>query len=142
MVAELDDADLWRAVEHTVREVLLPALADDQPWARAVAVQLAGLARYAGTRPDDRTATRVAELASVLDSLAGNELVAAAWPGDRSESGVMAAVGDVLARAVGRRDTAADQVRALLRPIVVRQLDEELAVTAPLVTAFRGRLDG
>jgi hypothetical protein len=28
-----------------------------------------------------------------------------------------------------------------VRPVVVRHLDDELAVTAPLVAAFRGRLD-
>ena len=34
-----------------------------------------------------------------------------------------------------------DEVRAVLRPIAVRHLDEELAVTGPLVAAFRGQLD-
>jgi hypothetical protein len=141
-VADLDDADLWRAVEHTVGDVLLPALGDDQPWARAVAVQLVGLARYAGSRPTDQTAQRIAELAGVLDSLAGNELVEAAWHGDRSERGVHAATGAVLAAAVGRDDAAAAEIRSVLRAVVIRQLDDELGVTSALVDAFRGRLDG
>jgi hypothetical protein len=141
-VAELDGADLWRAVEHTVGDVLLPALGDDQPWARAVAVQLVGLARYAGSRPTDQTAQRIAELAGVLDSLAGNELVEAAWHGDRSERGVRAATGAVLAAAVGRDDAAAAEIRSVLRAVVIRQLDDELSVTSALVDAFRGRLDG
>jgi len=39
-------------------------------------------------------------------------------------------------------DPATDQIRVLLRPVIVRQLDDELRVTAPLVDAFRGKLDG
>jgi hypothetical protein len=54
----------------------------------------------------------------------------------------MGAVGAALAGAVGRHDDHADQIRERLRPVVVRQLDEELEETAPLVDAFRGKLDG
>jgi hypothetical protein len=32
-------------------------------------------------------------------------------------------------------------VREVLRAVVVRQLDEELEITGPLVAAFRGQLD-
>jgi hypothetical protein len=53
----------------------------------------------------------------------------------------MAAAGAALAAAVGRDDAAADEVRAVLRAVVVRHLDDELAVTGPLVQAFRGQLD-
>jgi len=48
-VREPADADMWRSVEATVRDVLLPSVADD--WARVIAVQLVGMARYAATRP-------------------------------------------------------------------------------------------
>jgi hypothetical protein len=84
----------------------------------------------------------VAELAAALHALSANEIVAAAWDGDRSERVVMSAAGASLAAAVGRGDAAAIEVRAVLRPVVVRHLDDDLAVTAPLVGAFRGRLDG
>jgi hypothetical protein len=137
----LTDAEILRSVEVTIREQLLPALPDDQPWARAVAVQLVGLVRYATRRGPDATAARVDELADVLSSLATNDLVAAVWHGDRSQTAVMAAAGAALAAAVGRDDGAADEVRAVLRPVAVRQLDDELAATAPLVDAFRGKLD-
>jgi hypothetical protein len=70
-----------------------------------------------------------------------NEIVAAVWAGDRSPPAVMAAAGAALAAAVGRDDAAADEVRAVLRAVVVRHLDDELAVTGPLVQAFRGQLD-
>jgi hypothetical protein len=137
----LTDAELWRSVEETVRRVLLPAIAEGQEWAQAVAVQLAGLARYAAGRPSDTVAARVDELAGTLDALAVNEIVAAVWAGDRSPPAVMAAAGAALAAAVGRDDAAADEVRAVLRAVVVRHLDDELAVTGPLVQAFRGQLD-
>lgn len=134
------DADLWRCVEQTVHRVLLPAISDE--WARAAAVQLVGLARYAVRRPDDRTAERAAELASVLGSIAGNELVAAEWTAGSSDpSTVMGAAGRILASAITRDDAAGDEVRAVLRPVVLRQVDDELAFTAPLVDAFRGKLD-
>ena len=137
----LTDAEILHSVDVTIREQLLPALPADQAWARAVAVQLAGLVRYALRRGPDATADRVAELADVLASLAHNELVAAAWDGERSQRAVMAATGTVLAAAVARTDEAADEVCAVLRPVAIRQLDDELAATAPLVDAFRGKLD-
>lgn len=140
-MADLDDRALWRGVDATVLDVLLPAIPEDQPWARAVAVQLVGLARYASRRPADASEARTFELTDVLDRLAGNPLVAAAWQGDRTAPAVLAAVGALLAGAVGRDDPAADEVRRVLRPVVVRQLDDELTATAPLVNAFRGRLD-
>lgn len=138
----LTDAEIHRAVATTVRDVLLPALRDDADWARAVAIQLVGLARYGAERSGDQTASRIAELADVLDTLAGNELVDEAWNGDRSQSAVMGAAGAILAAAVGRDNDAARAAVGALRPVLVRQLDDELAETAPLVDAFRGRLDG
>jgi len=136
------DAELWRCVESTVLDVLLPALPESEEWARVVAVQLVGLVRYAATRPADPTADRVVEITAALHALAANEIVATVWDGDRSDHAVMAAAGAALAGAVGRNDDAAAEVRAVLRPVIVRHLDDDLAVTAPLVGAFRGRLDG
>ncbi len=137
----LTDAEILRSVESTVRTLLLPAIPEHEEWARASAVQLVGLVRHALRRGADQTEARVAEIAAVLDGLAGNPIVAAAWDGDRSQHAVMSAAGTALAAAVGRDDPAADEVRAELRPVLVRQLDDELAATAPLVDAFRGRLD-
>lgn len=138
----LSDAEIHRAVAATLRDVLLPALPEDAAWARAAAIQLVGLTRYASQRGPDRTAARVAELAALLNSLTGNELVAAAWDGDPSQRAVMGAVGAVLAAAVARDDGASRAAVDALRPTVVRHLDDELAETAQLVDAFRGRLDG
>jgi hypothetical protein len=138
----LSDAEIHRAVAATVRDVLMPALRDDAEWARAAAIQLVGLTRYASRRGPDGTAARVGEIADVLAALAGNELVAAAWDGDCSQRTVMGAAGTVLAAAVARDDTAAAEARAAIRLVLVHQLDDELAETAALVDAFRGKLDG
>ena len=140
--ARLTDAELWGAVETTVRDLLLPAIRADEDWARAAAVQLVGLARYAKSRPPDDTARRAEELAVTLDGLDANEIVTAVWSGDRSDRAVREAVGRALSLAVGRTDDAAEEVRRVLRPVVVRQLDDELAITGPLVVAFRGQIDG
>jgi hypothetical protein len=135
----LDDAELWRCVDATLTDVILPAIADGEDWARAATVQLIGLVRYAVRRPGDVADERRAEVAGVLASLAGNPLVD--WDGDASEASIQGAAGRALAAAVGRDDTAADEVRRVLRPVVIRHLDDELAVTGPLVNAFRGKLD-
>ncbi len=139
-MAELSDAELWRCVETTVHDVLLPALADDADWARAAAVQLVGLARYASGRPKPSD-NRQNELAAILDSHADNELIARHWRGNDASATVMDVVGRVLSDAVGRTDLDADEVRRTLRQTVIRQLDDELVITAPLVNAFRGQLD-
>jgi hypothetical protein len=138
-VREPPDDQLWRSVEATVRTVLLPAI--EEEWSRVIAVQLAGMARLAVTRPPDPTPARTAELAAALDALVANPIVAAHWPApDRAPAGVFAAAGSILADAVRRQDAAGDEVRAELRAIVSRHLDDDLAVTAPLMPYFRGQL--
>lgn len=137
----LTDAEIHRSVYETVVNVLLPALPDDAEWARATAVQLAGLVRYAAQRGPDRTEERVAELGAVLEALSSNPIVIEVWDREQSQHSVMAAAGAALAAAVGRNDGAASEVKSVLRPVVVRQLDDELAETSPLVNAFRGKLE-
>ncbi len=132
----LTDAEVWACVEHTLRQVILPALPADQEWARAATVQLVGLVRYAATRPPggDVAERRRAELVEALGAVEGNPLVPAGGePADRVAAALVAAVGDT--------GEDAQQIRAVLRPVVVAHLDEEVAVTGPLVDAFRGRLD-
>ncbi|HTN81353.1 MAG TPA: hypothetical protein VMK16_16910 [Acidimicrobiales bacterium] len=138
----LTDSELWAAVETTLHDLLLPAIRADAEWARAAAVQLVGLARYARNRPSDQTEQRITELASALDDLRDNEIVASVWAGERTDRAVRESVGRALSMAVGRADAAADEIRRALRSIVVRQLDDELAITGPLVAAFRGQIDG
>ena len=136
---EPPDEQLWRSVETTVRTVLLPAI--EEEWARVIAIQLAGMAHLARTRGADPTPARAAELAATLDGLGVNPIVAAHWPAaDRTPPSVFAAVGSVLADAVSRGDAAGAEVRAEVRSIVSRHLDDDLAVTGPLMSYFRGQL--
>lgn len=135
----LTDAEILASVDHTVLNVLTPALRDDAEWARAAAIQLVGLVRYAARRAEDRTVQRVEEVADALASLDANALVD--WDGDRSQRAVMDAAGRALAAAVVDQGAAGDDIRRVLRPVVVGHLDDELAETAPLVGAFRGQLD-
>jgi hypothetical protein len=138
-VAEPTDQQMWRAVEATVRNVLLPSIADD--WARVAAVQLVGMARYAQRRPPDPLPARAAELRGTLGGLAANPIVAAhPVPADAGDADVLAVVGEVLADAAARDDPPADEVRAQLRPVVRRQLDDDLATTGMLMPYFRGEL--
>jgi hypothetical protein len=138
-VHEPSDTEMWRAVEATVRDVLLPSVADD--WARVAAVQLVGMARFAATRPADPTPARAAELAAVLDRLSHNPVVAPHWPVPAASSeAVLGAAGAVLAGAVQRDDDAGDEVRTELRSVVRRHLDDDLAVTGMLLPYFRGQL--
>lgn len=135
----LDDAELWRCIDATLTDVVLPAIADGDDWARAATVQLIGLVRYAASRPADASGERFTELAAALGSLSHNPLVD--WDGEPTAASVQGAAGRALATAVERDDDpTADEVRRVLRPIIVRHLDDELAVTAPLVDAFRGKL--
>jgi len=138
-VAEPSDAALWHGVEHTVHRVLLPHISDE--WARAAAVQLIGLARYAAARSPGRIDNDVAELIVALDSVAANPIVAANQRTSDTPGDVLAAVGQVLAAAVGDDSAAADQIRRVLRPVVLRQLDDELAQTSPMIPYFRGHID-
>lgn len=127
-----DDA-IWVSISATLRNVVLPALSD--PFARAQTIQLIALAEHAHRRGDDPTARRTAELEAVLDALQANPLVSEHWPGDPA-----AAAAAALVAAVGRDDDAANAVRALIRPVLVRHLDEDLASTTQFIEAFRGRL--
>jgi aminoglycoside phosphotransferase (APT) family kinase protein len=113
------DEQLWWSVRETVRSVLLPQLAD--PWARVAAIQLVGLADFARTRGDDPWPARLAELAGAL----GIE-------GDADPGDILRRASQSLVDATPERDA----VRALL----VRQLDDDLALNGLMVPSFRGLL--
>lgn len=136
---EPSDAELWHGVEHTVHRVLLPHIDDE--WARAAAVQLIGVARYAASRTPGRDERDTAELVHVLDALARNPLVAEHSRSSDAPHDVFAAVGAILAAAVADDGAAGDEVRSVLRPVVTRQLDDELAETGSMIPYFRGQID-
>jgi hypothetical protein len=124
-----DDA-LWASVSATLRDVVLPHLDDE--WAVAQTVMLIALAEQARTRGEDPVERQRTELAAALDGLAANPLV---QPGEPS-----AAAAAALAAAIGRDDEDADEVRRVLRPLLVAHLDELVASNASLMDAFRGKL--
>ena len=129
----LSDRALWASIAQTLRDVVLPSLADE--WARSQTIQLIALVELTRARGEDPANRGRDELATALDSLASNPLVRDNWPGDEYVAAAAA-----LTAAVGRADAAADEVRMVLRTLLVAQLDGELAVSAPLIDALRGRL--
>lgn len=131
-MAEPADHDLWRCVESTVRDVVAPAIED--PEVHLVAEQTVALAQHARTRPEDPTVERAAEVGRALDDLADNPLVVDEWPIVSNRPGdVLAAASRVLVAAIGEGGAAADAVRSRLRPVLVRHVDDDLAVTAQLL---------
>jgi hypothetical protein len=130
MIGRLSDDAIRACLSPTLRAV---HAAPPGPWASGVVAQLIGLVEYAGRRGPDTSNERRARLVAALDSLAGNSLVSShGTPEQRASSALVAAI---------RRDDAdadADAVRATLRPILVGELDDELAETMPLLDGFRG----
>jgi hypothetical protein len=131
--ARPSDQSILVAAEQSLRTVVLPNLVDDH--ARASVIHVVGLLRYLADRGPDRTDLRRAQLTAGLELLAGNTLVAPLWPGEP-----VAVAAAVLAAAVRGDDPAASEVRRVLRPILVAQLDDELGETSPLIGAFRGQV--
>ena len=72
------DRDIWESMITTLRDVVLPEVADE--WAHLATVQLIGLAVYARDRQPDPTEARSRALAAVLDAHRGHPVVAAHWP--------------------------------------------------------------
>ena len=133
------DEALWAGVGATLRDVVLPRL--DDGWARTQTIMLIALAEQARTRGADPAPRMRADVATALDSLAGNPLVAAHWPADPAGwADPSTAAAGALVAAVGRDDAAAEDVCRVLRPLLVAQLDELLATNATLMDAFRGKL--
>ena len=132
---QLDTASILASVAHTLRTVVHPAIGD--PYVAGVVAQLIGLVDLARGVLLDPVPERTAALEAVLDTLAGNPLVAPHWPGFdawSAASAVLAAVID------SSDDAAATEVRAALRPLLIAQLDADLAEHMPLMDGFRGKV--
>ena len=70
---------------------------------------------------------------AALAALGANPLVPSSGSADERAAAALVA-------AVGRDDADAAAVRETLRPVLVAELDDELAVTAGLLDAFRGSM--
>jgi hypothetical protein len=136
------DEALWRSVAITLRDAVLPHI--DDPHTRQVVIHLVGLAYYARDRGVDPTAGRLRELADVLDALVleGNPLVVGRWSSGapRERGAVMAACADVLAAGIDADDPATRDAGERLRAVLIRHLDDDLAVEGVMLETFRGRL--
>lgn len=132
MIGRLSDAAIGASVAPTLREVHADPAA---PWSRQLVAQLVAVVEYARDRGDDPSLRRTADLAAALDALTGNELVPdAGSPYERA--------GAALAAAVAAPGPAAEAVQETLRPLLVAELDGELAETMAMMDGFRGRLRG
>ena len=139
----VDDAALWRSVEATLRDVVVPGLRPGHEL--DTAVQLQGLAAYAASRPPDRDEARARRLAAVLGAPAGTSLPEALRQASAVLVAAVEAAGDHLAdsaeRATAERATAeraAPERAAAVRAVLLEQLDEDIAAAAPLLATFSG----
>jgi aminoglycoside phosphotransferase (APT) family kinase protein len=126
---------MWRSVADTLTDLLLPALPPG--FERDTARQLAGLARYALSRPPDASEDRARALAVALGipeaRLSEARLPEARLPEARLPE-ALAEASRVLVDAVTDPDPRAGEVRALLR----RHLAEDVVAAAPLLETFSG----
>jgi len=137
------DNDLWHCMSETMRSVILPSL--DDPWARVALIRLIGLAEYAPRRGDDPTEQRTRDLTDCVDGLAAKfeplrQSLPANWPGEGA-SASMDVCAKLLTDAVGDDSAQSQAVREELKPLLLRQLDEDLAATSPLFMSFAGVLN-
>ena len=122
----VDDAVLWRALDATIRDVVVPALPPGH--ALDTAVQLTGLARYAAARPAPDADGRARELHEALGTQpdgAAPDLGAALREASR-----------VLVDAVAEPDPHGPAGR--VRAVLLDQLDRDIQVAAPLLETFSG----
>lgn len=135
-------SELLDGAIRTIEDVLLPDL--QSAFARSTATLLAGQLRYALARLDDESlATQTDELAACLDTLCA-EFAALREVADAAPTTGDAAVdtreraGRLLAHAVGSPDgdDAGRAVRERLRPLLVAQLQSDMASATPLLHAF------
>lgn len=130
MIARFSDDAVSASVVPTLRAV---HAAGGGSWAQAAIAQLVALLEHVEARPDDPGPARAAALEAALATLATNPLVPRSGSADERAAAALIA-------AVGHDDAAAAAVRETLRPVLVAELDDELAVTAGLLDAFRGQM--
>jgi hypothetical protein len=126
---------IGRCSDEAIAACVVPTLralhdADGGEWSRTTIAQLAGLLAYAERRRPDSEDTRRGEVAAALGEAAG--VAVDGSPYERAAA--------VLVAAVGSDPRGAEPGPPALRAVLVAHLDDELAQTAGLLDAFRGRL--
>ncbi|MDP6828458.1 MAG: hypothetical protein QF515_15310 [Pseudomonadales bacterium] len=137
------DNDLWHCMSETMRSVILPCL--DDPWARVALIRLIGLAEYAPRRGEDPIEQRTRDLTDCVDGLtlkfeSLRQFLPADWPGEGAAA-TMDVCAKLLSEAVGDDSEQAQAVRDELKPLLLCQLDEDFALTSPLIMSFAGGLN-
>jgi hypothetical protein len=141
MIGRVSDAAVDASVVPTLRSLYSslseagagPSAGRASEWERQVLAQQVALLEYVAGRGGDPTPDRIVELRIALDALGSNPLVPA-------DGGVDERAAAALVAAVGRDDDDAIQSRRRLRPVLVAELDAELAETMCLMDGFRGRV--
>lgn len=108
---------MWASVAETLRDTVLPNVSD--PHARLATIQLIGLAAYARRRGGDPTRRRMEELSAALGAAAGQDVLRSC----------MAVLADPYHRA-----------HSIVREILERHLDEDLAFESVLLEALDGQV--
>ncbi len=138
------DAQLWRCMSETMRNVILPSIED--PHVQLTLIRLIGLAEYAPSRVADPDARRINELVNCIDQLAARypdiqKQLPPQWPA-QDEAPVLDLCSQLLVSAVGGTDEQAQSIRSELKSLLAEQLDEDITDTDPLINFFGGQLDG
>jgi len=102
---------------------------------RTALVQTIALLELVARRGEDPSARRREQLVAALESIAANPYLAGVMFDD--PYGVAARA---LVQAIGHEDPHAEELRDVVRPVLIDHLDDDLAAAGPLLDAFRGRL--
>jgi hypothetical protein len=128
---------ILRSSIETLKTAIVPELSSE--WARYSGHLLSAALEYAITQlREDRQARHRSDLAEALEALrpaiasAGDPALSAAL----DASSPFEAASRLLVAGQRSPGTLADEVRAGLRPLLLRQLDEEFAAGLPLLVAF------
>ena len=133
-------AELIGGAIRTIEEIFLPEL--QTSWARASAVQLTGLLRYALSRQEgDLQAIQDVELLDCLRALPANPYTAALTHRPAGAD-LRRAASELLVHAQTHDDELAAMARERLRPLLAKHTAEDLVESGPLLqgfmTGFRG----
>jgi hypothetical protein len=128
---------------ETLREVVVPSVEGD--WPLYCAELMAGSLEYAKhLLREDLDASRRAELRRALDEV--REIVAEAsvpeWSEALAEESPFVAASRLLVACQNSGGAAAEQVRAILHPVLYAQLDAEMIRTRGLFSAFARNMAG
>ena len=137
------DAQLWRCMSETMRNIILPNIED--PHVQLTLIRLIGLAEYAPSRVTNPEGRRINDLVSCIDKLAARypdiqQQLPTQWP-VQDETTVLELCSQLLVRAVGDTAEQAQSIRSELKSLLVEQLDEDINDTDPLINFFGGQLN-